>query len=1190
MYKNFTRILCAPHGYIAKLLLPINDVFRLLEVNKSKWIMRIKLVVVLLTAGIIQVSAASYAQRITLNETKVTLQAVFDEIGKQSGFDFIYDARILKNADLVTIKVKQESLEETLKKCLDGQRLTFTIESKTVIIKPRDRSFLEKVSSFLAAIVINGRVVDENEAPVPGTSVRIKGTDKVVVTDSDGRFTITVPDEKTILLFSYVGYGAKELPVKQGMVVRMEAELNRLNDLVVVGYGSTRRKDLTGSVSSVNMQEVKNVPFVSLDNALAGKAAGVQVIQGDGSPGGVAKIRIRGGASLLGGNDPLYIIDGVPVTIQNRFLNTAAEVINPVEATLANEAANLSGTSVSGSFARGINSLAGLNINDIESIDILKDASATAIYGSKAANGVVIITTKKGKVNQKAVLEANYYTGIASPIKEKLLNKDQYIMIMKEAAKNFNDIRAEIGRAPNAIASNILNKPDFFGTNNTDWLDLVLRNGITQNADVSVRGGGVASSYYTSLSYTSQNGVVKGSDFDRISGKINLDNQLGKKFRIITNLDYGFTKNNISNGVYPQALMAPPTIAPYNADGSIHVITNTELGNALPDSRLSSIQSPLALLTAINRGKNTSLIGSLSLEYELLQDLKFKSTVSVNHSNYHQLNYAPSILALGSQTGVRSSAGGVGTQGQTENNVVFFENTFTWNKQFNEDNRLNLLVGTSFEKNRFNSFSASGQGFPDDEFLNGLSSAAIPLPPFNASGQNALLSFYLRGNYAWKDKYLLTFTARADASSKFPKENRVGYFPSGGAAWRISQEDFMKNITWLDELKLRASAGYTGTQNIGNNLFYTLYNPVSFGGENGLIPSQLGNNTIKWESTLQKDLGIDFSIFKSKLTGTFGYYQKNTSGVLFNTPVGRSSGFGDVIANVANIQNRGLELDLNAEFINNKKFQWSGGLNISRNRSKVLKLSNVSPDLSNPGVYTFGNAVLKVGEPLGLLYGVPFLDIIKSKEELEAYKAVDMLYQWGANPYLSIGSPKYKLDEEGFNKRDIIGRAEPKFYGGYTNTFSYKNFNLSSLFTFSYGGDILYLRDAMNKQVTNLTNKGTRILDRWTPETPDSSRPKLAYLVSLVNSTPSSADVYDASYIKLKSVTLSYQLPKSLLTKLKINQCSVYASGVNLFAITNYPGLDPEVTDDPYSIIGGYTDAGAYPAVRQYSLGIRLGF
>ena len=554
----------------------------------------------------------------------------------------------------------------------------------------------------------------------------------------------------------------------------------------------------------------------------------MQVVQGDGSPGGMAKIRIRGGTSLLGGNDPLYIIDGIPVQIQNRYLQSAAEIVSPVEQFGSNN------NTISGSFTRGLNSLGGLNINDIESIDILKDASATAIYGSKAANGVVIITTKKGKRDQKPVLEANYYAGMSVAIKEKLLNAEQYTAIIKEGAKNLNDARAATTPPlpPDAIANNILNTPGFLGTANTDWLNVVLHNAISQNADISVRGGGLNSRYYTSLAYTKQNGVVLGTDFQRISGKINMDNEITKKLRIISNLDYGFTKNSITNGMYTQALYMPPTLPAYNPDGSIYVINSSDLGTF----DYVGYQNPLLLLDGKNKSNTIQLLGSLAAEYDLLKSLKLKSLVSINYSNYHQDNFTPSTVRIASPGGTVTQPG-IATQGQSQNVNVLFENTLTWDKQLNENNRINLLAGTSWQKSRMNSFTASGQGFPDDNYLNNLSSAALALPPAGTSGQSSLLSFYMRVNYALKERYLFTFTGRSDISSKFPKNTRVGYFPSGGVAWRASEEKFLKGAKWLNELKFRASAGYTGTQNIGDNLFYSLYGPTSYAGSNALVPN-----------------------------------------------------------------------------------------------------------------------------------------------------------------------------------------------------------------------------------------------------------------------------------------------------------------------------------------------------------------
>ena len=1144
-----------------------------------------RLTTVILLASLLQVSASGLAQKVSITKTGASLKSVLNELTKQSGYIFFYSDHTMKQSIPVDIKVNQQELQEVLDVIFANQPLEYSINKNTITVRGKEKpSMLESVSGLFADRLIRGRVLDETGMPIAGVNVKIKGIGKAVVTGSNGAFEISVEDDKTVLVFSYVGYVTKEMIANTGMVVTLVAETNKLEDLVVVGYGTTKRKDLTGSVASINLAEVRDVPFATIDQALTGKAAGVQVVQADGSPGGVAKIRIRGGTSLMGGNDPLYIIDGVQVQVQNRYQSAAADIVSPVDRGGQDDPNN----TISGSFARGLNSLGGLNINDIASIDILKDASATAIYGSRGANGVVIITTKKGMSNQKPTFEANLYNGFSLAQNEKVLNRDQYMMIVKEAAKNLNDARALVpGQGPDGVATQILNDPNFFGTANTDWMKLVTRTGQTQNADLSVRGGGTGSRYYTSLSYNKNEGTVLGTDYRRIAGKVSLDNEISSRFRVNTNLDYGFTSNNITNGLYTQSLFAPPTFDPYNSDGSVKIFDPASIGAYA----YQGFQNPLVLTKGINRSNSIFAIGSLAGEYDILKELKFRTSVAVNYNNYRQTNYVPSTVAVASPNGTGSSGNGTATQAQSEQVNTFIQNMLSWNKQFNDQHRLDVVLGTDWQITKSNAFSASGQGFPDDTYLNNLSSAAVTLPSTGTSDQNALLSFYLRANYSFMDKYLFTFTGRSDASSKFPKSNRVGYFPSGGLGWRISQENFLKNVTWIDEIKLRASAGYTGTQNIADNLFYTLYSPVSYAGLNGLSPTQLGNPGLKWESTLQKDAGIEFSFFNSGLHGELGYYEKSTSGILFPTAVAGTSGFGQVTANIAKIRNRGLELTIGGDFIRHRDFQWSGTLNISGNRSKVLAISKDIEDPANPGVYRFGNTVLKIGEPVGLLYGRVFKKILATQEEVNAYAAASPSYY----PYLGIGDASYEIVEnymgyQGFTyfKDDIIGRAEPRYYGGYTNRFSYKSLSLTTLTTFSYGNDVYYLADIQSRDVSQRTNKNVRILDRWTPENQGATRPRLL-MGQGTYAYAASDNVYDASFLKLKSVTLAYQFPKALMEKLKVNVASVYVSGTNLLTITNYPGVDPEVSNDPYSLIGGYSDAGGYPFVRQISLGLRVG-
>lgn len=1155
----------------------------------------VKFTAAILLVACLQVSALGYSQTVTLSEKNAPLEKLFGEIEKQTGYSFLYSSEVLKQARRVDIRVHNGSLEKALDICFSNQPLTWKIEGKTVIVKPKS----EGPNALPPPVDVWGKIVNENHQPVGGASIQVKGTKVGAITDEGGNFLLRRINEDALLVISGTNIETKEVKLTgrfSPVLILVDTKVVGLAT-VEVGYGRVNRKDLTGSVASVNVEEVKNAPFVSIDQALAGKAAGVQVVQADGSPGGMARIRIRGGSSLIGGNDPLYIIDGVQVAIQNSYIQGAADIVNPVER-LGNDK-SYANSAVGSSFARGLNTLAGLNMNDIETIDILKDASATAIYGSRAANGVVIITTKKGKRNMKPMLEANYYAGFSKAITEKVLNATQYKAVMLEGAKNLVTNRTAQGRPVDGRAPAIINNPDFLGTANTNWLDLVTRTGITHNADLSIKGGGTSSRYYTSLAYMKQTGTLLGTDFSRISGKVSLDNEITSRLRVITNLDYGFTRNNITNGIYASAMYAPPTLPAFNPDGSV---TTFDEDRYWIDA-YSGIQNPMAMLQGINRSKTLSLIGSLAVEYDILKSLKFRSTASANYRNYHQLNYAPSVVSVSTNDGqtIGSSKGGIATQAQSQQADVFYENTLTWDKQFDPQNRLTLLLGTSWQQSNSQYFSASGQGFPDDKYLNGLSSAALALPPQARETQSSLLSFYLRANYAFREKYLLTITGRSDASSKFPKANRVGYFPSFGIAWKINEEPFLKSATWINELKIRASAGYTGTQNIADNLFYTLFTPASYASTNALVPTQLGNDRIKWESTLQKDAGVDFALFNSRLRGAIAYYHKQTSGLLMALPVATSSGFNAVLVNVADIRNKGLEIDLRGDIIRSKKAAWNVAVNVSGNRSMVTRINR---DLQNPrnlgysdpfwaSVFSIGNTVLREGYPVGLIYGYQYRGVIKTQKELDDYKAATN----GSLRYLALGDPMYAVIDTGLYKgepaRDIIGKAEPTFYGGITNTISYKSLSLITLFTFSYGGELLYLNDLRSLGLLDMGNRSTRVLlDHYSSSNPDADRPSLVMTESngAAGNSNSSIAVHDASYIKLKSVSLNYELPQHLLRKWHLRTAMIYLSGSNLFCLTNYPGPDPEVSNDPYSLINGYSDAATYPSMRQYSVGVRFGF
>ena len=526
----------------------------------KKFFLVMKITAFLLFVAIIQVSASSYAQNINLSETNAPLVKLFSEIKAQSGYNFLYTDDILKVAKSVTIKVKSAKINDVLDQIFANQPLTYTISNSTIVVKEKEQTILDRIKSALTSIPITGKITDQTGKQLPGVTITNKKSKIVAVSDADGNFNISA-DKGDILVFTFVGYSSKQVIVgDRGIInISLEQKTSDLNQVVVIGYGSSKKKDLTGSVSTVDAKDIENVPFNTVDNALAGKAAGVQVTKSDGTPGGAVRIRIRGSSSLLGGNDPLYVIDGVPLQVQSNYVNPGYSLGSPMGNATSGGNSVVSNVGISGlssSFINGLNSLGGLNPDDIESITILKDASSTAIYGSKAANGVVIITTKRGKNDMKPVITVSYYATVSSQYNAPhLLDANQYKSLLTEAAKNQVDYNAVSGNSLSDNADLILNHPgSFFGTANTNWVNEVTRTTVSHNAEVAVQGGSNSSKYFSSISYNSTPGVVKATDFQRISGKINLENDISSKFRFVTNIILGYTNQNIGDNAYAQAL------------------------------------------------------------------------------------------------------------------------------------------------------------------------------------------------------------------------------------------------------------------------------------------------------------------------------------------------------------------------------------------------------------------------------------------------------------------------------------------------------------------------------------------------------------------------------------------------------------------------------------------------------------
>ncbi|OYP68000.1 SusC/RagA family TonB-linked outer membrane protein [Prevotella sp. P2-180] len=1129
------------------------------------------------------VCLTTMAQGISMKFKNESLPSVFKKLERATSYKFVF-AYSDVDSYTVTGEVTESSIYEVMSYLLKDKPLEYSVKGKIINVSKSSRKSSQGKK-------IRGVVLDaETGEPIIGATVRVIGGNMGVTTDNNGQFFLDCSPKNIKINVSYVGMESQSLAASEYMNIKLKGSLKILNDVVVVGYGTTKRKDLTGSVAVVKPEELINAPAVTIDDALAGKAAGVQVTKADGSPGGAVRIRVRGGSSLTGGVDPLYIIDGIPTQIENNYISST-DINDPNE--WANYGEQDMGA-VSGSFMRGLNSLAGLNINDIETITIMKDASATAIYGSKAANGVVIITTKRGRHDQKPVFSFNYSLGISSPVKEKVLNGEQYLSALESSIKTANaNLQKNIDLGDLSLASagrkitsnnELLEKVKSVGNANTDWLDEVLRTGTTHNIDFAVSGGSQSSRYYTSFSYNQQTGTLIGSDFRRLTGNISMDNDISSKFRTFVKLNLSYSKNNMSSGIYYQALSAPPILPIYNADGSY--ADYSAIGGV--GSAYMGFQNPVAVSSSTNLAKTYGFKGSIAGEYDILKELKFKTTISVNYNNYNQLNYIPSYVLTSSYYGAEDNGGGMGTQAQSTSTNVFWENTLTYNKQFSDFHSLNAVIGHSWEQDKNDYFSATGKGYPDDNFLNNLSSASIAasVSGSNPLSKSSLLSFYGRFNYTILDRYLFTFTGRSDTSSKFAKAHRTGFFPSGAFAWRLSEEKWLRDVKWIDEIKLRASIGKTGTQNISDWMFLTLYSPDAYGNNSALYPSQLGNDDIRWESTTQKDLGLDYSFFNGRLSGTIAYYHKNTDGALLAITPAPSSGFSSVISNIANVRNTGFEFEINADFIRNKTWKWSGALNISHNESKVLKiLDEQFSSATDRKALNLGTSLIREGESLGLLCGRVVEGLIQNETELAEYKSKFAYWKYFQQD-LGIGSVKFALDETGYYYEDVIGNCTPDFYGGYTNTLSYKNWSLLACFTFSVGNDLIYQKDVNDMCFSSLSNRGVRVLeassvDNFTGK-PLSTYSSTMFLTNL--------NVYDASYLKLQTLSLAYTFNRSQLKPLGLNNLQLYATASNLFTITGYPGPDPAVSDNPYTISGGGRDISSYPTVKSFTFGVRLGF
>lgn len=1000
--------------------------------------------------------------------------------------------------------------------------------------------------SFAQTGTITGKVSAETSGePLSGVTITNKKTGKATVTNAAGNFSIIREGDPPTLVFSMVGYESKEVlaEVNQPLQVTLKSTTRSMDEVVVVGYGTVKKSDLTGSVVSLKAKDLTAGANYNVQQSLQGRAAGVQVYQKSGEPGSAMSVKIRGASSITAGNDPLYVIDGMPV-------NDVA----PVGA-----GSGIAGTPGNNNPRNILNSL---NPADIQSIEILKDASATAIYGSRGANGVVLITTKKGSSGtMKINYDVNY--GIQNGLKLKMLSGQQYHDVLNSI------IDAGGGNASERITGTIAN---------TDWQSELMQQGRIQSHDLSFSGGVNNTKYYVSLGYFDQQGVMKNSGTRRYSARVNLDNSVASKYAFGVNLSTSYIKDKFnSNGVglndnassLYMAINYDPTVPVYDSTGKYY---------------RSALMFPMDNPVAVNEGQlgnsdTYRTFGNVYGEYFFMPSLSVKAKIGGDINNSRRNFWVDPISLLGQQNnGIASIASGT-------TNYYMGEATLNYNKKFNNQS-VSAVIGSTYEHFGSSFFNGVGKGYILPYLTyNAIGSGNSTLNQIGSGAAETRLASYLgRVNYSVMDRYLLTVSMRADGSSRFGPNNRFGYFPSAAFAWKMHEEKFLKNIPFLNELKFRASYGAIGNQSIAN----FLYIPTFAGGGNAIFggvryssiaPTRSENPDLKWESAKQADAGIDFALFGSRLRGSIEYYQRKTTDLLLGVPQPPSTGFGDRTENIGSMKNSGMDITLSGTPIRTQKFEWNIDANLSTLKNEVLSLGN-APYIITGGAASVSNvSIIKPGVSLGSFYGYEVIGVWQQKD--------DYTSQTGVKP----GDLKYK-DQNGDNKitdadRVILGKSLPDFYYGFTTSVRYTRVELSVYIEGSQGASILNNNqvDAYFPVSFRRNKLAEPYLNRWTPDNPTNEYPSFVNPTSQGQRQVNSRTVEDASYVRLQSVRLSYNLP---VKNKVIKSATIFVNGQNLYTITKYSGVDPAINaigDDILKI-----DYSTYPTARTFTGGVNIQF
>ena len=1108
-------------------------------------------------------------QQVRLSGNNLTLKAAFKQIEQQTKLFVDYNTQDVNDSRMIKKVPAGNNVRNVLEQLLEGTNCSVTFSNGHVIIS-------RKAPASSETKKVTGVVKDEKGEPIIGANVVEKGTTNGTITDMDGNFTLEASDN-SILLVSFIGYAPREIVVgnQRDIHVKLNEDTEILDEVVVVGYGTQKKSDVTTAVASVSSENLKNRAAVSFGEAMAGQVPGVLIQQTNGAPGGEGlTIKVRGTGSITQSNDPLYVVDGYPME--------------------------------GGAFRL-------LNSSDIESIQVLKDASSTAIYGSRGANGVVIITTKKGQIG-KPTVQLNAYVGFQQREKKiEMMNRDQYVQWFidgrNQAWLDAKVISSDPNQSPHSIndpnsrralysgASSQYMIPDGTGSYkynfldpasvaqmpDNDWQDLLYRNALTQQYELSVNGGSENTRYTFSGSYTNQDGIVRNTDYERYNFRTNVSSKIADRLNVGMSLmayyANGTEQANGKDSPVMYALNLPPIYPLYNEDGTYGSMVRN------PDILAGDVANPIGIADQVmNKRKRHGWLGTIFAEWEIIRNLKFRISINGGIQDNIQKKFEPSYVDFDSSKAPRP-AKGINERWTDRDWVI--ENTLNYSFTLADKHSFNALLGYTTQAHSYEHMKGEAREYANDNIttLNAGTMYALT----SDESEYSMISYLGRINYVYDNRYMLTTTLRSDGSSRFGRNKKWGTFPSVSLGWRISQEKFMQEVEQISDLKIRASFGISGNNRIGNysaiGLLSTGFYPTGDAVQNTVNPNTMPNDDLGWERTRQYNVGFELGLFDNRIRLEGDFYDSRSIDLLLNVPIPTITGYSSQMQNIGKVQNRGMEFTLNTKNFTGRDFTWSSNFNISFNKNKVLEVGVDGRPIYGSAANANNAFITKPGYPIASFYGYKYMGVFQSEEELAKY------------PHLSndkVGDGRYedvnkdgKLDQ---NDKTILGDNNPLFTAGFSNSFRYKNFTLDVQFTGSYGAEVFSFYKRMCGIYHGDRNGLIEQLGRW--QSKDQPGDGIHFRPTRTPSgwqrDPSSAWVQDASYLRLRNLTFGYDFDQRMIEKMKMKGLRLYVTGQNLFTITNYVGYDPETSSESGLSQGG--DYLGYPAARSFIIGANVTF